>query len=100
MTQQIPLIIEIKNLILESREQAIRAVDQARTIMYWNIGKRILEEEQSGKDRADYGSYLLKELSKALEPEFGSSYSIRQLELMRQFYKVFPITSALRTQLS
>lgn len=100
MTQQNPLISEIKSLILESREQAIRAVDQTRTIMYWNIGKRILEEEQSGKDRADYGTYLLKELSKALEPEFGSSYSIRQLELMRQFYKVFPITSALRTQLS
>ncbi|WP_343667614.1 PDDEXK nuclease domain-containing protein [Chitinophaga sp.] len=100
MTQQLTLISEIKNLILESREQAIRAVDQARTIMYWNIGKRILEEEQKGKDRADYGVYLLKELSKALEPEFGSSFSVRQLELMRQFYKVFPITSALRSQLS
>lgn len=100
MTQQIPLISEIKNLIIEAREQAIRAVDQARTIMYWNIGRRILEEEQSGKDRADYGTFLLREISKALEPEFGSSYSVRQLERYRQFYRMFPIANALRSQFS
>lgn len=100
MTQPINLIDEIKHLILSTRGAAIRAVDHARTIMYWEIGKRILEEEQAGKDRADYKTYLLKSLSKALEPEFGSNFSVRQLARYRQFYRTFPIVSALRTQLT
>jgi len=93
-------IKEIKSLILQSREQAVRAVDHTRVLMYWNIGKRIFEEEQAGKDRADYGTYLIKSLSEVLSPEFGSGFSVRQLELMRQFYKVFPIANAVRSQLS
>ncbi len=93
-------ITEIKTLILQSREQAIRAVDHTRVLMYWNIGRRIFEEEQAGKERADYGTYLIKSLSVALQPEFGSGFSVRQLELMRQFYKIFPIANSLRSQLS
>jgi hypothetical protein len=68
--------------------------------MFWLIGKRIFEEEQAGKDRADYGTYLIKNISKQLQPEFGSGFSIRQLERYRQFYRTFPIASTLRTQLS
>lgn len=94
------LASEIKVLILQSREQAIRAVDNARVLLYWNIGKRIFEEEQAGKERADYGTFLIRSLSEELQPEFGSGYSVRQLELMRQFYKTFPITNALRSQFS
>lgn len=100
MTLTTSLIEEIKTLILLSREQAIRAVDQTRVLMYWNIGKRIFEEEQVGKERADYGSYLIKSLSEALQPEFGSGFAVRQLERYRQFYRMFPIASALRTQFS
>ncbi len=100
MTLTTSLIEEIKTLILLSREQAIRAVDQTRVLMYWNIGKRIFEEEQAGKERADYGSYLIKSLSEALQPEFGSGFAVRQLERYRQFYRMFPIASALRTQFS
>ena len=58
--------------------------------MYWNIGKRIFEEEQEGKDRAEYGSYLLKRLALELEPEYGSGFSVRQLEQSRQFYRIYP----------
>lgn len=94
------LVAEIKNLILQSREQAIRAVDNARVLMYWNIGKRIFEEEQAGKERADYGSFLIRSLSEVLQPEFGSGFSVRQLERYRQFFRTFPIASALRTQFS
>ena len=94
------LVNEIKALILQSRGQALRAVDHTRVLLYWNIGKRILEEEQAGKERADYGAFLIKSLSEVLQPEFGSGYSVRQLELMRQFYKTFPITNALRSQFS
>ena len=94
------LINEIKGIISLSRENAIRKVDSERTLMYWKIGQRIFEEEQAGKDRADYGKYIIKLLAEKLQPEFGSGFSIRQLERYRQFYRVFPIASAVRTQLN
>ena len=58
-------------------------------MMYWQIGKDIFEEEQQGKDRAEYGTFLIK-LSEYLQPQFGSGFSYRQLNWYRQFYKVFP----------
>jgi hypothetical protein len=94
------LIHEIKSLIANAKEVAIRSVDHHRTLMYWHIGERIFNEEQQGKDRADYGNYLIKYLSEQLQPEYGSGFSVRQLELYRQFYRTFPIASSLRTQLS
>lgn len=89
---------QIKNIIAEAQQKAIRAVDSQRVLMYWNIGKTIFEEEQQGQERAEYGTYLIKNLSVELEPEFGTSFSVRQLERCRQFYKEFPIASALRSQ--
>ena len=68
--------------------------------MYWKVGERIFNEEQLGKDRADYGTYLIRNLAKEIEPEFGSGFSYRQLERCRQFYRTFPIASAARTQLN
>ena len=94
------LVTDIKAIIASSREKAIRAIDHERTLMYWHIGKRIFEEEQAGKDRADYGTYLIKYLSQQLQPEFGTGFSVRQLERYRQFYRVFPIATTLWTQLS
>ena len=92
------LLTEIKVIITRSREQAIRAVDHARMLMYWHIGERIFEEEQQGKDRAAYGSFLIESLSKQLQPQFGSGFSRRQLYWYVQFYRAFPNVSALRTQ--
>lgn len=94
------LIHEIKSLIANAKEGAIRSVDHHRKVMYWHIGERIFNEEQQGKDRADYGNYLIKYLSEQLQPEYGSGFSVRQLERYRQFYRTFPIASTLRTQLS
>lgn len=94
------LIAQIHNIISTAKEKAIRSVDTERVLMYWQIGKVILEEEQQGKDRAGYGEFLIKSLSKALQPRFGAGFSIRQLERYRQFYRIFPIASALRTQFS
>jgi len=93
------LITDIKAIIHTSRDKAIRSVDHERTLMYWHIGQRIFEEEQLGKDRADYGSYLTKLIADQLEPEFGSGFSKRQVELFRQFYRTFPIANAVRSQL-
>lgn len=95
---RIDFLSEIKRIIQQSRTNAVRSVDFCRVQMYWTLGKRILEEEQDGKERADYGAYLLKKLSKELVPEFGSGFSYRQLAFCRQFYKTYPIVNALRSQ--
>lgn len=92
------LISQIQSIIATSRERAIRSVDTERVLMYWQIGKVIFEEEQEGKERAEYGDFLIKSLSDALQPQFGSGFSYRQLNWYRQFYRSFPIVSALRTQ--
>jgi predicted nuclease of restriction endonuclease-like (RecB) superfamily len=68
--------------------------------MYWQIGKRILDEEQGGLERAIYGERLIPYLSEQLMPKFGSAFSVRNLIYIRQFYRSFPITNALRSQLS
>lgn len=92
------LLSEIEAIISASKERAIRSVDFERVKMYWSIGQKIFEEEQQGKERAEYGRYLIKTLSQQLLPQCGSGFSVRQLERYRQFYRTFPIASALRTQ--
>lgn len=67
---------EIRTIIDHARSAAIRSVDFNRVQMYWNIGRRIVEE-QHGKERADYGTYLIKNLAKELEPEYGSGFGVR-----------------------
>ena len=68
---------QIKEIIVQAQNNAVRAVNTARVTMYWNIGKTILEEEQQGKERADYGSFLMKKLALELEPQFGTGFSAR-----------------------
>lgn len=94
------LVNQIKAVIKEAQERAIRAVDHERTLMYWHIGKYIFEEEQQGKDRAEYGKHLIDFLAIQLEPEFGSGFGRRQLYLFVQFFKAFPIVNAVRSQLN
>ena len=67
---------------------------------YWNIGREIVEEEQKGKGRANYGQALLNELSKRLTKEFGQGFDASNLRNIRQFYIAFPIRDALRRELS
>ena len=94
------ILKQIESIIITSKDKAIRSVDTERVMMYWQIGKVILEEEQQGKERADYGTYLIKSLAESLEPQFGNNFSFRQLNLFRQFYRSFPIVNALRSQFS
>ena len=91
---------EIKQIIHEARARAVRSVDFSRVQMYWAIGKRIFEKEQQGKERADYGKFLIKNLSKEIEPIYGSGFGIRQLELSRQFYRTYPNANTLCAQLN
>ena len=91
---------DIKIIINTSRTNAVRGVDFCRVQMYWTIGKRIVEKEQQGKGRAEYGTYLIKNLAKEIEPEYGSGFGERQLKFCRQFYNTYPIGNALRSQLN
>ena len=94
------LVGEIKQIINDARAHAIRSVDFCRVRMYWAIGQRIVEKEQQGKERADYGTYLIKRLAQEIEPEYGSGFGERQLKFCRQFYKTYPNGNALRSQLN
>ena len=92
------LVSEIRSIIETSRSNAVRSVDFCRVQMYWQIGRRIVEEEQGVQARAEYGKGLIKNLAQEIEPEYGSGFGQRQLERARQFYIEFPIASTLRTQ--
>ncbi|MEJ6982405.1 PDDEXK nuclease domain-containing protein [Pedobacter sp. P351] len=94
------LISDLKAIIENARDKAIRQIDFERTLMYWNVGQRIFEEEQRGQDRADYGSYLTRYIAEQLEPQYGTGFSKRQVELFRQFYRTFPNANTLYSQLS
>ena len=94
------ILNDARKIIETARNNAVRSVDWCRVQMYWHLGKRIFEEEQQGKDRADYGAYIVKSLAKDLEKEFGSGFGVRQLEQSRQFYRTYPIANTLRSQLN
>lgn len=80
------ILSDFRHIIEEARNRVARSINHERTVSYWDIGRRIVEEEQQGNQRADYGKYLLKNLSEVLSVEYGEGFSRRQLELMRQLY--------------
>ena len=82
-------INEIKKILKNARQKAYTAVNSAMVEAYWEIGRRIVEEEQRGKERAEYGKEILQNLSKELTEEFGKGYSYRTLREIRQFYLIF-----------
>ncbi len=81
---------EIVSLVEESRREAARRVNAVMTATYWEIGRRIVESEQGGKERADYGQALLQRLSVDLSARFGRGFGVDSLESMRLFYKAYP----------
>src|SRR5690554_266500 len=91
---------EVKQVIEESRNTAYRAANFAMVQAYWGIGKLIVEEEQNGEERAEYGKGLIKELSKKLTQEYGRGFDASNLRYIRQFYRVFQKRDALRHELS
>ncbi len=91
---------EIKETLLHSRDHAYNAVNFAIVQAYWQIGRIIVEHEQNGSLRAEYGKAVLQEISEKLQREFGSGFSVRNLQQMKKFYVLFPNTNALRSQLT
>lgn len=90
----------IKKILKEARSTAYRAVNFAMVQAYWNIGRVIVEEEQKGKTKADYGQALIQELAKRLTREYGKGFTQTNLWYMRQFFMIFPILHALRGELT
>ena len=94
------LVSDIRQIIAQSQESAVRSVNHALTLMYWHIGRVIVEDEQLGRARADYGKALITNLSVQLVADYGENFSSRNLQLSRQLYVTFPIVNSLRSQLS
>ncbi len=94
------IILEIRKIIANAQTQAIRSINYERVLMHWKIGERIINEEQKGEHRAEYGKGILKNLSEQLQPEYGSGFSTRNLEMMRKFYLHFPISQTLSAKFS
>lgn len=90
-------IKEIKEILLQARQKTYQAINSAMVEAYWNIGKKIVVEEQNGKERASYGSEIIKNLSKELTLEFGKGFSERSLREYRQFYFLLPNFEIQRT---
>lgn len=91
---------QIRNILLTSRQKAYSAVNEAMVQAYWLIGKTIVEDEQNGNDRAEYGKETLQFISARLTEEFGKGFSVRTLQQLKKFYVVYPNTNALRSQLN
>lgn len=89
---------DIIEIIKQAQTNATRSINTCRVHMYWHIGRRIVEEEQHGETRAEYGKGLLRSIADKLEPLFGSGFSYRQLNFSRQFYLEYSKVNALRSQ--
>lgn len=77
---------QIVDLLQSARNNVVRTINQTMVTTYFEIGRKIVEEEQNGKDRADYGRSLLQDLSKVLTSEFGKGFSVTNIQQMRSFY--------------
>ena len=94
------LLVDIRQIISQSRESAARSINHALTLMYWHIGRVIMEDEQQGEARAGYGKALIKTLSAQLVVEYGENFSSQNLHLSRQLYQTFPIVNSVSSQLT
>ena len=95
-----PLLEEIKNLLHISRQHLQQTVNTTMVQTYWNIGRLIVEDEQQGKERAEYGKKQLEAIAESLTQEFGKGFDARNLRKMRQFYLTFPKWDSVSTKLS
>lgn len=84
------LVSDIRAIIEDGRRSAYESVNRIAVLTYWNIGKKIVEEEQHGENRAEYGKQIIKMLSVILTRDYGTGFTDRNLRNFRQFYISFP----------
>lgn len=94
------LYSNVKQVLEDARSNVYRAANFAMVQAYWHIGKLIVEEEQGGKERAEYGDELIQQLSQKLTLEYGKGFNKSNLWYMKQFYNTFQKLHALRGELS
>jgi predicted nuclease of restriction endonuclease-like (RecB) superfamily len=94
------LLQDLRQLVIQARRQVSQTADALQVQTYWEVGRNIVEFEQGGADRADYGKRLLLTLAAHLTAEFGKGFDVTNLRNMRAFYRAFPIRDALRRELS
>ena len=94
------LLDRIRELLTQGRKQVAQTVNTAMVQTYWEVGCLIVEDDQQGQTRAEYGKALLKTLSNSLTQEFGKGFDSSNLRNMRLFYLAFPIRDAVRHTLS
>ena len=92
------IFIDIKNIIELSRKKVISSINSTMTTTYFLIGKRIVEEEQGGEKRAEYGENLIIKLSEKLTRDYGKGFSKRNLEQMRKFYLTYSISQTVSAE--
>ena len=90
----------VRQVLQKARQTAYKAVNFTMVQAYWQVGRLIVEDEQNGKARAEYGKKVLEELAGRLTAEFGRGFTMTNLKYMRSFYQAFPIGHALRDELS
>ena len=81
---------EVHAILDEAKSKIYEAANNIMTYAYWNVGKRIIEQEQKGNRKAKYGSYLIKRLSQELSDEYGTGFSVANIRNCRQLYLTFP----------
>jgi len=91
MADSTSLVNTLRDLIRQARQQVLRSVDIIQVQTYWQIGRHIVEFEQGGQTRADYGKRLLSNLADALTQEFGKGFDDRNLRNMRAFFSASQI---------
>lgn len=94
------LYVAIAKVINQARQQVKQTVNQQMVLAYWHVGRLIVEQEQQGQERAEYGKQQLEQLSKRLQTEFGRGFDPSNLRNMRRFYQQYPNQDALRLELS
>ena len=89
------LLGRIVRILVEARTKVVREINKAQVLAYWEIGEEIVEFEQKGKAKAEYGEELIVKLAKDMTEKFGRGFSERNLRNMRAFYLNFPIRQTL-----
>jgi hypothetical protein len=92
------LIFDISDILTQGRKLAHQAVNTILTTTYWQIGRQIVEFEQGGKERAEYGEAIIKQLSVDLTKRFGKGFSYRNLQQIKKFYATFGIVQTVSAQ--
>jgi predicted nuclease of restriction endonuclease-like (RecB) superfamily len=96
----VSLLHDIRLLLTQARQTLVQSVNSTMVQTYWQIGRLIIEDEQQGKNRAEYGKQVLAQLAKNLTVEFGKGFDSSNLRNMRSFYLAYPICDAVRPELS